>query len=80
VKQLLVLAVLCAAFALEAQQPPNQQQQQQRPQPTADPYANNPDAGTSKFPLAAPAGVDSIAKDTPPAGAVNTGPFNPAAW
>jgi 2-keto-3-deoxy-L-rhamnonate aldolase RhmA len=80
VKQLLVLAVLCAAFALEAQQPPNQQQQQQRPQPTADPYANNPDAGTSKFPLAAPAGVDSKAKDTPPAGAVNTGPFNPAAW
>ena len=30
---------------------------------SADPYANNPDAGKSKFPLAAPAGKDSGAKD-----------------
>lgn len=79
-KQLLVLVVLCAALGLAAQQPQPQTQQPQRPQPSADPYAANPDAGKSKFPLAAPAGVDSKAKDTPPAGAVNTGPFNPASW
>jgi 2-keto-3-deoxy-L-rhamnonate aldolase RhmA len=79
VKQLLVLVVLCAALGLAAQQP-QQQSQQQRPQPTADPYANNPDAGASKFPLAARAGVDSKAKDTAPAGAVNTGPFDPSRW
>jgi 2-keto-3-deoxy-L-rhamnonate aldolase RhmA len=77
VKQLLVLAVLCAALGLDAQQP---QPQQQKPQPSADPYANNPDAGKSKFPLAAGAGIDSKAKDTPLPGAVNTGPFNPANW
>ena len=63
-KQLLVLVVLCAALGLAAQQP-QQQSQQQRPQPSADPYAANPDAGKSKFPLAAPAGVDSQGKDTP---------------
>ena len=28
------------------------------PPPTADPYANNPDAGKLQFPLAAPAGKD----------------------
>jgi hypothetical protein len=42
---------------------------------TADPYANNPDAGKTKFPLAAPAGKDSGAKDKPlpGAGAPNPG-------
>jgi 2-keto-3-deoxy-L-rhamnonate aldolase RhmA len=48
--------------------------------PTADPYANNAAAGTTKFPLAAPAGADSKALTTAPAGAVNQGAFNPAAW
>jgi hypothetical protein len=32
---------------------------------TADPYANNPEAGKQKFPLAAPAGKDSGAKEKP---------------
>ena len=40
---------------------------------SADPYANNPDAGKSKFPLAAPAGKDSGAKEKPLPGAVNAG-------
>jgi 2-keto-3-deoxy-L-rhamnonate aldolase RhmA len=60
-------------------QNPAPQNPQQKPA-TADPYANNPDAGTGKFPLAAPAGVDSKAKDTAPAGALNQGPFNAKGW
>jgi len=48
--------------------------------PAADPYANNPDAGKTQFPLAAPAGKDSGAKQTPPAGATNQGAFDPATW
>ena len=47
---------------------------------SADPYANNPDAGKQKFPLAAPAGKDSGAKDKPLPGAVNTGAVDPATW
>src|SRR5688500_19164926 len=47
---------------------------------SADPYANNPEAGKQKFPLAAPAGKDSGAKDKPLAGAVNTGAVDPATW
>ncbi len=50
------------------------------PKPNADPYANNPDAGKLQFPLAAPAGKDSGAIRTAPAGAKNTGPFDAAAW
>jgi 2-keto-3-deoxy-L-rhamnonate aldolase RhmA len=80
VKQLLVFAVFCAALGLHAQQPPAKPQPQTQKPPTADPYAANPDAGASKFPLAAPAGVDSKAKDMAPPGAVNTGAFNPANW
>ncbi|MGE3179691.1 MAG: aldolase/citrate lyase family protein, partial [Vicinamibacterales bacterium] len=48
--------------------------------PNADPYASNPDAGSQKFPLAAPAGVDSGARTSAPAGAVNQGPFDATAW
>jgi 2-keto-3-deoxy-L-rhamnonate aldolase RhmA len=48
--------------------------------PGADPYAGNPVAGASSFPLAAPAGVDSKARDTPPPFAANTGPFDPGSW
>src|SRR5688572_14231702 len=48
--------------------------------PTADPYANNPEAGKTQFPLAAPAGKDSGAKTTAPAGATNQGAFDPARW
>jgi 2-keto-3-deoxy-L-rhamnonate aldolase RhmA len=47
---------------------------------TADPYATTAAPGATTFPLAAPAGVDSKAKDTPPPLATNTGPFNPGTW
>ena len=68
-------AIVVSVYGQSAQQPPPP-----KPAPTADPYATNPDAGKSKFPLAAPAGRDSGAKQTPPPGAVNTGAFDPAAW
>ena len=51
-----------------------------KPAPTADPYANNAAAGTTKFPLAAPAGVDSKALTTAPSGAANQGAFDVGAW
>jgi 2-keto-3-deoxy-L-rhamnonate aldolase RhmA len=76
----LVATLVVAAVARQAQPPQQQPQQQQQRPVQADPYATNPDAGTSKFPLAAPAGKDSGARQTAPAGAVNQGPFNPAAW
>jgi len=70
----IVVAALClGAFAAQTPAP-------QVPPPAADPYANNRDAGATKFPLAAAAGQDSGARLTAPAGAVNQGPFNPAAW
>jgi 2-keto-3-deoxy-L-rhamnonate aldolase RhmA len=80
VKHLLLLsgalgaAVTAVTLIAQSQAPATQ------PKPNADPYANNPDAGASKFPLAAPAGKDSNAKTTPPPGAVNQGPFDPATW
>jgi 2-keto-3-deoxy-L-rhamnonate aldolase RhmA len=67
-------AVAIAAVAGQPQTPPAQ------PPQTADPYANNPSAGTGRFPLAAPAGTDSNARTVAPAGAVNQGPFDPATW
>jgi 2-keto-3-deoxy-L-rhamnonate aldolase RhmA len=58
--------------------------QQTRPSgqasPNADPYANNPDAGAMKFPLAAPAGKDSGAIHTAPAGAANQGAIDEKTW
>src|SRR5438067_441377 len=45
-----VAALACGIFQAQAQAPPPA---------TADPYANNPDAGKLQFPLAAPAGKDS---------------------
>jgi len=47
---------------------------------SADPYAGNAAPGTQTFPLAAPAGVDSNARNVAPSGAVNQGPFDPASW
>ena len=41
------------------------------PPQTADPYFNNAAAGTTSFPLAAPAGKDSNARMVAPAGALN---------
>src|ERR1019366_1191312 len=52
----------------------------QAPQATADPYANNANAGVLRFPLAAPAGKDSGAKSQAPPSAVNQGPLDPATW
>jgi 2-keto-3-deoxy-L-rhamnonate aldolase RhmA len=47
---------------------------------SADPYANNPDAGKLQFPLAAPAGKDSGAITTALPGGVNQGMIDPATW
>jgi 2-keto-3-deoxy-L-rhamnonate aldolase RhmA len=53
----------------------------QQPAPsTADPYANNADAGKLKFPLAAPKGLDTNAITTPLPGGVNKGMVDPATW
>jgi 2-keto-3-deoxy-L-rhamnonate aldolase RhmA len=54
--------------------------QGQTPPATADPYANNADPGKTQFPLAAPAGKNSGAMNTAPAGSVNQGPLDPAKW
>ena len=60
------------------------QAQAQQPKPaarsTADPYANNADAGKTQFPLAAPAGKDSGAITIAPAGSVNQGTIDLAKW
>jgi 2-keto-3-deoxy-L-rhamnonate aldolase RhmA len=95
-KRWLSLLAACAALGIVALVAQSQQQQQsqqsQQPQQgtqspqaprqpaTADPYAKNPSPGASQFPLAAPAGQDSHAITTPPPGAVNQGPFDPATW
>src|SRR6266436_907653 len=63
-----------AAFGFQAQNRP------QQPAPNADPYANNAAPGTTQFPLAAPAGKDSNARNVAPPGAVNQGPFDASAW
>jgi len=74
-----ILALLVVSMGAQTPQP--QQQTPPRPQtPTADPYANNPDAGKTQFPLAAPAGKDSGAKQGAPGGATNQGAFDPAKW
>ena len=56
-----------------------QQQGGQAPA-TADPYANNADAGTMKFPLAAPAGKDSGAINHALPGGVNQGGIDEKTW
>ncbi len=73
-------AALASGLLLaQAQQPANQGPGRQAA-PNADPYANNPDAGTLKFPLAAPAGKDSGAITKAPAGAVNQGVIDEKTW
>ena len=74
-RQIALAAIVAAAglTRLYAQAPP-------APVSTADPYANNADAGKLKFPLAAPAGKDSGAITNAPAGAVNQGPLDPSKW
>jgi 2-keto-3-deoxy-L-rhamnonate aldolase RhmA len=52
----------------------------QTPPPSADPYANNADAGKTQFPLAAPAGKDTGAITNALPGGVNQGMVDPATW
>ena len=90
VSRALVVAVLggAALSILQAQNPSNQGTPQrgqpaqgaQPASPTADPYANNANAGATTFPLAAAAGSDSKAATAAPSGAVNQGAFAPATW
>ena len=85
-RKLLLSAAACAALALgafaaqEAKPSPQTAPPPKADAPKADPYANNAAPGTLQFPLAAPAGRDSHALTTPPTGAVNQGPFDPATW
>ena len=72
---MLVFSALSAgAFGMQTANPPAPRA------PSADPYASNAAAGTTAFPLAAPAGTDSNARAVPPPGAVNQGAFDPATW
>src|ERR1051325_1224223 len=81
-------ALAIGVFELHAQNGAAQNPPAQNPQgppaaaqpPRADPYANNAAPGTLTFPLAAPAGKDSNAKNVAPDGAVNQGPFDPSTW
>ena len=52
----------------------------QAPRPSADPYANNADAGKLQFPLAAAAGKDSGAITKPLPGGVNQGAIDEKTW
>ena len=74
--------IVCAIVALTGAQGQNTTPApSQGGQPaSADPYAGNAVPGTQAFPLAAPAGTDSNARNVAPAGAVNQGPFDPATW
>jgi 2-keto-3-deoxy-L-rhamnonate aldolase RhmA len=79
---LVSVAVVLVVYAGQAQNPAPRQQPaggDQRPA-SADPYINNPEAGTQSFPLAAAAGKDSNAKGVAPAGAVNQGAFDATKW
>ncbi|MGE0450606.1 MAG: HpcH/HpaI aldolase/citrate lyase family protein [Vicinamibacterales bacterium] len=94
-RQLIPHAVVAVAMAVltlgavHAQNPRSSQAQPDSnpqapagPAPTtgADPYLSTAAPGTTAFPLAAPAGADSGARATAPAGAANTGAFEPGAW
>ena len=74
------VAMVCAAMAAAVFGAQTQAPQTTTPPASADPYLNNAAAGTMAFPLAARAGVDSHARETAPAGAVNQGVFDPATW
>jgi 2-keto-3-deoxy-L-rhamnonate aldolase RhmA len=64
---------------LQGQQQGSSRQGEQAP-PTAEPSANNADAGTMKFPLAAPAGKDSGAITHALPGGVNQGAIDEKTW
>src|SRR5438309_2123542 len=78
-----LLLVLSAALGFgvlqaQSQQPGSSSRGGQAP--TTDAHANNPDAGTINFPLAAPAGKDSGAITKAPAGAFNQGTIDEKTW
>ena len=73
-KRLFFAVTLSAALGMVAAQAQN------NPPANADPYANNPRAGTMQFPLAAPAGKDSGAITKALPGAVNQGMVDEATW
>jgi 2-keto-3-deoxy-L-rhamnonate aldolase RhmA len=78
---MLSISLALAGLLARAQNPaPPAQTPQTQQKPTTDPYANAAAPGTTAFPLAAPAGKDSNAKNAAPAGSVNQGPFDPATW
>ena len=79
-RHLLSVALVCAVLGLAALVAQTPGAPAQQPPPTADPYANNAKPGATQFPLAAAAGKDSNARMVAPAGAANTGPFDPATW
>ncbi len=84
-KQLLLATIVgaalgIAALAAQAMQSAQTGNGQTAQPPVADPYASNPDAGATRFPLAAPAGKDSNSKNVAPPGAVNQGAFDVATW
>ena len=74
------LVALAAAFGFVQSQATGQIPAGQTLPASADPYANNPDAGKLQFPLAAPAGKDSGAITKALPGGVNQGMIDPATW
>lgn len=75
-KRMIIAGAFAASLGmlmLQGQNPP-------AARPNADPYANNPDAGKMNFPLAAPAGRDSGAISTAPAGSNNKAAIDPSTW
>jgi 2-keto-3-deoxy-L-rhamnonate aldolase RhmA len=74
------VVALGAAFGLALAQAQAQAPAGQTPPPTADPYANNADAGKTQFPLAAPTGKDTGAITKALPGGVNQGMIDPAKW
>src|SRR6476620_10470614 len=79
-KRLLIYASLAAVLGVAAFEVMAQAPAAQPAKPNADPYANNADAGTLRFPLAAPVGKDSRAIEVAPPNAVNSGAFDAAKW
>lgn len=80
-KRFVIAMSFAAGLSLLAfQAPVPNQGKGKAPGPSADPYANNPAAGKQNFPLAAPAGKNSDAMNTPLAGGVNAGKIDPSTW
>src|SRR5689334_8288524 len=75
-----LLVALAAVLGVVQFQAMGQTPAGQTPPASADPYANNPDAGKLQFPLAAPAGKDTGAITKALPGGVNQGMIDPATW